>query len=62
MRRSLAVAPVLLALSAFGVPVAEAAPSAVTGSATNLTSTGVTLNGTVDPAGVGTAWFSSSRR
>src|SRR4051794_18619573 len=57
MRRYLAVAPAVLAPAAFGVPAAEAAPSAVTGAATSVTSTGVTLNGTADAGGVNTVWF-----
>ena len=40
-----------------GIFATSAAPAAVTGSATNVTTSSATLNGTVDPNGRATAWY-----
>jgi hypothetical protein len=40
-----------------GIFTTSAAPIAVTGSATNVTTTSATLNGTVDPNGRATTWY-----
>jgi hypothetical protein len=45
------------ARGADGIFTTSSAPVAVTGSATNITVTSATLNGTVDPNGRATAWY-----
>ena len=45
------------ARGADGIFTTSATPVAVTGSATNVTPTSATLNGTVDPNGRATTWY-----
>ena len=40
-----------------GIVATSAAPAAATGSATNVTTSSATLNGTVDPNGRATVWY-----
>jgi hypothetical protein len=49
--------PYLMAQAAIGAPPAPMAPTVTTGSATGITATGATLNGTVNPNGTSTTAY-----